>query len=610
MKVEEDTMAKTKINYDKLAKNIIEHVGGKENINGLRHCITRVRFRLQDESKADDEILKNMEGVISVVKGGGEYMVVIGNQVGEVYDAICSALGTLQDSDAQHKNTSKDKQNPFMKVLNTVMGAVAPALDLICAGGVLKGLLAVLGLFGLASDSGVYMLLNAMGDAVFYFLPLYLGYNMAKNQGGDGFLGLLIGCILVYPAINGVDVNLFGYVINATYTSSFLPVILIVAIAVPISKFLKQHIPAVVSGFLVPVLTILIVFPIGFAFVGPFANFVGGGINNLITSLMNMAPIVGGIVFAGLYQVMVLFGIHSALTSFSFMNVLSGNPDPIMALSCYVCFAQIGVVLAMYIKTKDVKLKSVALPAFISGVFGVTEPAIYGVTLPRMKMFVISCIGAAIGGAYVMAMGITMHSFTGLGIVTILGMVTPENPDFFNAIMSAIIPFVVSFLMAFLLYKEEKQTAIAQEPSMITIDPPVLGNVVPLTQVPDETFAQGMLGTGYAIEPTEGKVYAPFDGTCMMLFETLHALGVKSNEGVEVLIHVGIDTVGLAGKPFTAHVKTGDVIKKGQLLLEFDIEEIQRANLPTITPIIITNEKEIGEVHITDNKLVIEKGVL
>lgn len=603
-------MAKAKINYDELAQNIVEHVGGKANISSLRHCITRVRFRLLDESKAEDEVIKRMEGVISVVKGGGEYMVVIGNQVGVVYDAICKILGDAPANNVSDTITGKDKQNPVMKVLNTVMGAVAPALDLICAGGVLKGLLAILGLLGLASDSGVYMLLNAMGDAVFYFLPLYLGYNMAKNQGGDGFLGLMIGCILVYPSINGVDVDLFGYVINATYTSSFLPVILIVAIAVPISKYLKKHIPMVVSGFLVPVLTIILVFPIGFAFVGPFANFVGGGINNLITSLMNMAPIVGGIVFAALYQVMVLFGIHSALTSFSFMNVLSGNPDPIMALSCYVCFAQIGVVLAMYTKTNDMKLKSVALPAFISGVFGVTEPAIYGVTLPRIKMFVISCIGAAIGGAYVMATGITMHSFTGLGVVTILGMVTPENPDFFNAIMSAIIPFVVSFLMAFILYKEHEEAIETEASSILTIDAPITGNVVPLAQVPDETFASGMLGQGFAIEPTEGKVYAPFDGTCLMIFETLHALGLKSKEGVEVLIHVGIDTVGLNGKPFKAHIKNGEPVKKGQLLLEFDMEEIQRANLPTITPMIITNEKEIGQVHIENDKIIIEKGVI
>lgn len=610
------SMAKIKnSDFHKVAQTIIANVGGKENINGLRHCITRVRFKLKDESKANDEVLNNTEGVISVVKGGGEYMVVIGNHVGDVYEEVCKILGINEDGivSSSKQETNEKKQNPLMKALNVVMGAVGPALNLICAGGVLKGLLAILGMVGLASDSGIYILSNAMGDAVFYFLPLFLGYNMAKNQGGDGFLGLFIGCILVYPAINGADINLFGYVVNATYTSSFLPVILIVAIAVPISKFLKNHIPAVISGFLVPVLTLLLVFPIGFAFVGPFANFVGGEINNLITSLMSTAPIIGGAVFAGLYQVMVLFGIHSALTSFSFMNVLSGNPDAIMALSCYVCFAQIGVVLAMYIKSKDMKLKSVALPAFISGVFGVTEPAIYGVTLPHIKMFVISCIGAAIGGAYAMATGVIMHSFTGLGVVTILGMVSPENPDFFNAIMSAIVPFIVSFIMAYLFFKEnkiDKKVANSNQitTEKITIEAPIHGKVVSLSKVEDETFSSGMMGHGLAIDPDEGKVYAPFDGTCVMVFETLHAIGLKSDTGVELLIHVGIDTVSLNGKPFKSYVTNGDSIKKGQLLLEFDIDMIHEAGLSTITPVLVTNEEEIGNARMEKNTIIIEQG--
>lgn len=615
-------MAKgNKTNFSKLAEIIITNVGGKENINGLRHCITRIRFRLKDEQKANDDILKNTDGIISVVKGGGEYMVVIGNEVGKAYEAVCQKLGISDNgvvaSSATQEATDKKKENYLMRVLNIVMGAVTPALNLICAGGVLKGLLALLGMFGLAGDSGFYILLNAMGDAVFYFLPLFLGYNMAKNQGGDGMLGLLIGSILVYPSINGVDINLLGYTVNATYTSSFLPVIMIVALAVPIANFFKKRIPAVVSGFLVPVLTIMIVFPLGFVIIGPFANFIGKQLNNIIIGLMSISPVLGGILFSGLYQVMILFGVHSVIGSFSFMNVLSGNPDPVMALACYVCFAQIGVVLAMYLRTKDCKLKSVAPPAFISGVFGVTEPAIYGVTLPHLKMFVISCIGAAIGGAYAMAAGILMYSFTGLGIVSILGMVSPENPDFFSAIMSAVVPFAVSFIMAFAVYREKKTVAAGSAAGNTTadtasgtmvIEAPVPGRVVPLSEVPDETFASGMLGKGIAIEPEEGKVYAPFDGTCAMIFDTLHAMGLRSDTNVELLIHVGIDTVGLNGVPFTAHVKNGEAIKKGQLLLEFDIDAIRAAGLSVITPVIVSNEAEAGEVWIENEKIIIEGG--
>lgn len=599
-----------KKNYEELARNIILYVGGKENINSFRHCITRVRFRLRDESIAKDDKLNDMDGIISVVKSGGEYMLVIGNEVKDVYDAICKELGESNLKISEDVEETK-KQNPVMKVLNIIMGAVMPALNLICAGGVLKGILALAGMIGLSSQSGVYILLNAMGDAVFYFLPLFLGYNMAKNRGEDGLLGLLIGAILVYPTINGVDINLFGYVVNATYTSSFLPVILIVALAVPIARFLRKRLPAVVSGFLVPTITLLIVVPLGFAFVGPFANFVGEGMNTLIMSLMNVSSILGGVVFAGLYQVMVLFGVHSALTSFSFMNVLSGNPDPIMALGCYCSFAQIGVVLAVYLKTKDKKLKGIALPAFISGIFGVTEPAIYGVTLPRIKMFVISCIGAAIGGAYIMANGILMYQFTGLGIVTFLGMLNPQATNLVPVILSAVIPFAASFVMAFIVYKEDKVEETEKEiDGNLVIESPVPGKVIPLSEVCDETFASGMLGKGFAVEPEEeGKVYAPFDGTCEMIFDTLHAVALKSNTGVQLLIHVGINTVNLEGKPFTAHVKNGDSIKKGQLLLEFDKKMIQDAGLSCQTPVIVANEAELTEVTVQDDKIYVKDEV-
>lgn len=603
---EKNDMAKVKENFNGLAKLIVKNVGGKENIKSIRHCITRVRFVLQDESKANDDVLNNTEGIISVVKSGGEYMVVIGNHVVKVYDAVCDVLGISDGIVSKEKESgaSQKKQNVVMRVLNVVVGAIGPALNYICAGGVLKGLLAVLTLCGLQETDGVYMLLNAMGDAIFYFLPLFLGYNMAKSRGADGLLGLFIGAMLLYPSINGVDVNIFGYVVNASYTSSFLPIVLVVALAAPLYNFLKDRIPAIVSGFLTPVLTALIAFPIGFILIGPAANLVGQGVNDFISMLMNTVPLLGGIVFAGLYQVLVLFGVHSAVTSFSFMNVLSGNPDVIMALGCYCSFAQIGVVLAMYLKTKNQKLKSVALPAFISGIFGVTEPAIYGVTLPRIKMFVISCIGAAIGGAFVMLAGITMYSFTGLGIVTILGMVSPENPNFINAILGAIVPFVASFIMAFIVFKDDKLV----EKTTTTIDACVDGDIIPLSNVADETFASGMMGKGIAVEPKDGKVYAPFDGTCVMMFDTLHALGLKSNDGIELLVHVGINTVGLDGKPFIAHVQSGETIKKGQLLLEFDIDAIKEAGLAITTPIIVTNESEIGSVEIKNNKIIVKQG--
>ncbi len=603
-------MAKKKLNYRKVAENIIANVGGKENINSVRHCITRVRFRLKDEGKADDNIVKGLEGVISVVHGGGEYMVVIGDAVIDVYEAVCDQLGMAGGS-AEEGNDQQDKSNPAVKLLNTVVASVGPCLNLICAGGIVKGLLSLLEMSSLVpAGTGMHTLITAVGDGIFFFLPVFLGMNLAKTLKGDPFLGALIGAILCYPAINGTDLLILGINFNYTYTSTFLPVLAVVAVAVPLAKLLKRIIPRAVANFLVPAITLLIVIPLGYTLIGPMVAVVSSLANTGITSLMNAAPVLAGAVFGGLYQVMVLFGVHSALTSFSFISLLEGNPDVIMAIGCTVSFAQIGVVLAMYLKSRDKEMKAVALPAFLSGIFGVTEPAIYGVTLPRIKMFVLSCIGGAVCGAFISLTGTTMYQFTGLGVFAILGLLSPEAPDIFMAVLCAAVPFVFSFLAGFVLYKEKAGSGAGsgQKETVekrLEIKAPVAGRVVPLSQVPDETFSGGMLGHGFAVEPAEGKVYAPFDGVCEMMFDTLHAMGLRSDQGVALLIHVGLETVSLDGKPFTAHVKSGDRITKGQLLLEFDMDAIKAAGCPVITPVLVTNEDETGDVTVEHDRRII-----
>lgn len=611
-------MAKKKLDYPKVAQNILANIGGKENVNSVRHCITRVRFRLKDESKADDNTVKNLEGVVSVVHGGGEYMVVIGNEVAEVYEAVCALLGDMTGSDSGEE--TKEKVNPVMKLLNIVVGAIGPCLNYICTGGIIKGLLTLLQMTGLVqSGSGMEALINAAGDAIFFFLPVFLGMNLAKTLKGDQFLGAVIGAILCYPAINGTDLILFGITFNYTYTSSFLPVIAVVAVAVPLAKALKKIIPPAVTNFLTPAITLLIVIPLGYTIIGPAVAFAGGLVNTGINALMDTVPLFAGALFGALYQVMILFGIHSALTSFSFMSLLEGNPDYIMAIACTVCFAQVGVVVAMYFKTKDKDLKSVALPSIISGFFGVTEPIIYGVTLPRIKMFILSCVGGAVCGAFIMITKTMMYSFSGLGVFSLLGLLNPENPQVITVVLCAVVPFVFSFAAAFVLYKDEtapapatnaasapvKETSAPALSGKIEIASPIPGEVLPLTSVPDETFSTGVLGNGMAVEPSEGKVYAPFDGECENLADTFHALGLMSDTGISLLIHVGLETVGLGGKPFKAHVQTGDRIKKGQLLLEFDIPAIKAAGCPTITSVLVTNEDEVGDAKFENNQIVI-----
>lgn len=620
-------MAKKKIaDYDGLAKSIVSKVGGKENIRSVRHCITRVRFQLADESRANDQALKDMQGVMGVVKGGGEYMVVIGNEVGDVYDAIVAQLGADNVQNVPAESDAK-KKNPVMFVLNMIMGAIMPALDLICAGGILKGILTLLNFFGIVdSASGFSVLLNAMGDAIFYFLPIVLGYNFAKKLGNEPFLGLFIGAILCYPAVNGTDISLFGFTTNATYTSSFLPVIGITAVAVPLAKFLKRYIPKVVAGFLVPVITLLIVIPLGFLLIGPTVTWAGNAVNDGVNFLLNVAPVLGGVLFGGLYPVMVVFGIHGAVGSFSFMNVLSGHPEAIMCMCCVQCFATSGVLLAVYLKSKDERLKEISLPAFISSLFGITEPAIYGVLLPNMRLLVCACIGSAVSGAAIMLTGTLMYTYTGLGVFTFLGLVDPAAPNYLIPIFTAVIGFAVAFALTFLSYRtavaeqRESKPVLPDEPAQpATFDgtyvmaSPISGEVKELSECPDEVFSAGILGQGVVIEPTEGKVYAPCDGEIASLFDTLHAIGIQADCGAELLIHVGMNTVSLNGEGFKAHIKTGDRIQKGQLLLEFDMDFIRSKNLPVSTPVVITEadkypnmEKHLGVVSHGDALLTLE----
>lgn len=580
--------------YNSFAKDIIKHVGGKENITSLRHCVTRLRFHLEDEGKADDAYLKQLDGVITIMKAMGEYMVVVGEHVPYVYEEVCKEIGFQQDH-AVVENQKKKESIP-QKVLTIVMSAMGPTLNLMCACGIIKGFLVLATMLGLSTESGVYILANAAGDCFFYFMPLLLGYNVAKKLDIDPVFGFILSAALCYPALQGVDINLFGYVVNVTYTSTFLPAVFGIAIAAPIYKLFNKIIPQSFKGFMTPLLTLFITFPLTFIVVGPFANLLGTWLNTGITFLFTISPLIAGTIFAGFWQVFVLFGVHGVLIMFPFMELMQGHPTQMLAFTAGVCFAQIGVVLAIYLKTKDKKLKSIALPAFISGIFGVTEPAIYGVTLPRMKMFVISCIGGAIGGMIVALADITMYTYAGMGVIGLLGLLNPESPQIIAIALMVLIPFIFSFVVAFMLYKDEDGVS---EPTNVKIEKkankqeiihaPMKGIVKSLSASNDEAFSSGALGKGVIITPEEGCVYAPFDGVIRTLFPTKHAIGIVSDDGCEVLIHIGIDTVRLEGEGFVSHAKQGDRVTKGQLLIEFELASLVKQGYDVTSPIIITN---------------------
>lgn len=625
--------------YEQLAKDIIYNVGGKENVNSVTHCITRLRFKLKDESKANTDVLKNMDGVVTVIKSGGQYQVVIGNHVPDVYKDVVE-IGGFNNESSSDDNEVKEKTSLFNSFIDVISGVFSPILGLLAATGMIKGLTALfLALGWLSKTSGTYEILNAIGDSLFYFFPIFLGYTSAKKFKLNHFTGMVIGAALVYPALSGltagdplftlfqgtiiespVYITFLGIpVILMTYSSSVIPIIIANYVASKVERGFKKIIPDVVKTFLVPFCTILVVIPLTFIVIGPIATWAGQIIGSITLGIYNFSPLVAGLFIGGFWQVFVIFGLHWGLIPVAINNISMLGYDTILAMSFAASFAQIGVVLAIWIKTRDRKLKSLCIPAFISGLFGVTEPAIYGVTLPRKKPFILSCIASGVGGAIIGVMGTKQYIIGGLGIFGIPSFIdTSAGIDraFYGALIAMVVAFVLGFLLVWLTgfkdenvngedknnkqdNKEVKQKPLTNQEVIIS---PLKGEITELSQVEDEAFSTGLLGKGIAIKPVEGKVVAPADGVVTTFFPTGHALGITTDNGTEILIHVGMDTVQLEGKYFTPRVKQGDKIKAGDVLLEFDIDKIKESGFSTITPVIITNSDNYLDIIETDKK--------
>ncbi|MGV3025764.1 beta-glucoside-specific PTS transporter subunit IIABC [Clostridium thermobutyricum] len=611
--------------YEKLSKDIIKNVGGKENVNSLTHCITRLRFKLKDESKANTDVLKKMDGVVTVIQSGGQYQVVIGNHVPDVFNAVME-VGNFNFS--QNDNVEEKKMNPFNRLIDVISGIFAPTLGFLAATGMLKGFNALfLALGWLTSESGTYQMLQAIGDSLFYFFPIFLGYTASKKFKTNQFLGMTIGAALVYPtmvsAMGGeplytllqgtliespVHMTFLGIpVILMNYTSSVIPVIVATYFGGKVENLFKKIIPDVVKTFLVPLCTLIVIVPLTFIVIGPITTWASQLVGAGTLAVYEFSPIVAGLLLGGLWQALVIFGLHWGLIPIAILNLSTQGFDTIVALSFAASFAQTAVVMAIFIKTKDKKLKTLAIPSIISGFFGVTEPAIYGITLPRIKTFIISCIGGAIGGALIGLFQIKGYIMGGLGVFGFFNFINPANGDaskVISAIIATAVGMVVSFILTMILYKETVEVEEVKEDKKIenellakeVIGSPLVGKIVPLSEVKDEAFAGGALGKGVAVLPYEGKVVSPVDGVLTTLFPTGHAIGITSDSGAEILIHIGMDTVQLEGKHFNAKVKQGEKIKKGQLLLEFDVEAIKNEGFEVITPVIVTNSQNYLEV--------------
>jgi len=624
--------------YEQLAKDLIENVGGKENVSSVVHCITRLRFKLKDEGKANTDVLKNMDGVVTVMKSGGQYQVVIGNHVPDVYKAVVDIGGFKAEGPVDIDEGDTNKGSLFNRFIDIISGIFTPILGVLAATGMIKGFNALFVSLGwLNNESGTYQIINAVGDSLFYYLPIFLGYTAIKKFGGSPFIGMAIGASLVYPTMSTlsggeplytlftgtmfespVHVTFLGIpVILMNYSSSVIPILIAAFFGSKIEKFFKKAIPDVVKTFLVPFFTLLVIVPLTFIVIGPVATWAGQLLGQLTLWIYQLSPIIAGAFLGAFWQVFVIFGLHWGLIPIAINNLVVRGADPILALVFAASFAQTGAVLGVWLKTKRQQIKSLSIPAFISGIFGVTEPAIYGITLPLKRPFIISCIAASIGGIILGFMGTQGYIIGGLGIFGIPSYIHPTegmNAGFWGSIISITAGFLLGFILTYLfgVPKENNQSAeITNNVSATTtisdgsneqeISSPLNGKTVPLSKIRDEAFASGALGKGIAIDPTEGKLYAPISGTVSALFPTGHAIGITTDLGAEILIHIGMDTVQLDGKYYKTLVKQGERVEKGQLLIEFDIEGIKREGYEAITPIVITNFDQYSSIDILGN---------
>ena len=604
--------------YDGLSRIIIQNVGGKENISAITHCVTRLRFTLKDESKANTDILKSTDGVVTVLQSGGQYQVVIGNHVPDVYASVVS-VGHLESLAAKpdgEENAPKEKMNPFDVFISIVTGVFTPFLGVFCACGILKGILALLSTIGIINGAGgTYNILYSLGDAAFFFLPPILGYTAAKRFKLPEMEGLLLGLAMLYPNMldaAAVDIsNLFKIPVvmppSGNYSSSVIPVICAVAFAAWFENLYKKYIPDTIKMFAIPLITLTVSFSATVLVIGPVASAVSSALSFIFNWLYGVSSIAMGAVVGALWQVLVMFGLHWSLIPIALINMSNGG-DIILAAMFGTTFAQTGAVAGMWLKSKDKKVKSLAPAALISAAAGVTEPAIYGLTLPKKGPFFRTCAISGIAGAFLGAFGVKAFQMAGMGVFGYTAYIDTVNNNLSGMIIAIVISLIcvaAGFVSEMIFYKDDAPAAGSSAKvsdaapaagAGEVLASPMTGKAMPLSEVADEAFSSGAMGSGAAVSPSEGMVYAPADGEITVFFPTGHAIGMMTDKGTEILIHVGMDTVSLNGKGFEPQKKAGDHVRQGELLLKVDLGVIREAGLSADTPILVTNTDAFADV--------------
>lgn len=611
-------MGATIRDYSKLAKDILEAVGGEENVASAARCATRLRIVLKRSKPQAKALVSEMPGVITVVENGGQFQVVIGQHVGEVFEEF-SKLVQLDAADQVNEN----KGTVLNRIIATMSAVFAPFIYILAAAGILQGSLIILNLlFPSFTETGTYEVFSFISWAPFTFLPIFIAITASKHFKSNTFIAVAASAALVSPTwtemagriAEGESITFLGMALSQTvYTSSVLPPLFLVWILSYVERFLNKRIHEVIRPLFVPLLCLVIMVPLTILLIGPLSTIGANGIANGYNFLAENAPAVAGALIGGFWQVLVIFGIHWGVTPMVLANFDLYGRDSFQAYQTIAVIAQIGAVLGVIIKAKSQETKKLGVSAGITGLFGITEPAIYGITLKFKKPFIFGSIAGAAGAVTASFFNPNYFAYAGLpGPLTIVNGISPDSPSSIWGILigSAIAIILPIVLIQIFGFGENATEKISEDPATAqpeldlqnlneeSIHAPLRGQVIPLSKVSDKVFSSGAMGQGVAIEPLDNKLYAPFDGTVVMIALTKHAIGLRSHSGAELLVHVGLDTVLLKGEPFTLHVEDGAKIKKGDLLMTFDREFIENKGIKITTPLIITNTDSYKEVII------------
>lgn len=627
------------MDHKKMGDDIVRLVGGEANINGLVHCATRLRFDLKDSKKAERETLEKHEGIITVVESGGQFQVVIGSNVAHVYAEIMKNRDFGGDSSSTTESTG-EKTSLLSKVFEIISGSFSPLIPAMAGSGMLKALLTVLTMLGWMSDtSDTYLILSAAGNAVFYFLPIFLGITLGMKLKANPYVAGVIGAALMEPSFTrlmdkGSDVSFLGIpVVMMNYSASVFPIFISISIYAVLDKLLKKIILKDLQLFLVPMIALMIMVPLSAMAFGPFGTTVGDWISSGVTWLIGVSGILSGVVLGGFMTFMVVFGLHWGFTPITIQNIGVGG-DPIEAMAAAAVFAQIGVAFGIFLKAKKNKtLRTLAGSTSLTGLLaGVTEPIVYGLILRYKRVIPIVVIAGAIGGAINGHFGVKMTAYVFHNIFAI-----PVYTPTVVYVIAIACSFAVAAVLTVMFGYESKTKDTASEknesvsstsaestPVELPVVPetktteikkeqiysPLTGKALALSTINDPAFSTGAMGKGLAIVPEIGEVVAPVDGVVTSLFPTGHAIGLTTNAGTEILIHIGINTVALKGKYFSPVVQEGDIVRQGDLLIRFDIDKIKEAGYETVTPVIVTLTQQEVDVFETTQEHVQKNDVL